>query len=413
MTIKSHLISEKKNLKTIGLILIILFIINPFFAFLITLTNVFIKKKLNKADYILLMITLAGWISVINMTKIPSGDQIYYADIYMKVDTSNLFKSIINYREDMESKNLSEICFAIFSVCCNLITNANPRAYFFLISFTCYLLYFLAIYNMLKNTSKKHEIVATIILMAFFTPKFNYTLHLIRQELANAIIIYAISYRAIYKKNNWLMIGIAIFMHNSSILYAIFSLIPLFYKKLKNKKLIILLVLFYIFELSIGYISNLTESINLEAIHTNIEGAINSGKSQTESELYSERTMIIYSIPLLIWTLIIYYKEKQGKESPIIPFTYIFTLTFMLIITLNTMPTLQYRYLSYIYSIFPLIICYGSKSKLQLNLWLIIICIFFTFRFYFIDNFWIGYDSLSNIISHSFLYYWNTAIYYI
>lgn len=389
----------------------ILFLINPTIALIVISVILFLIQEPTKKNYILFAIVLAAWLGVINMTKTPASDQIYYAHIYKAVSShEDILESIIKYRLGVDSIN--EIFFNIYSVLCYYIFHGSMNAYFFMLTFTIYFLHFLAILKLYQALDlSKAEIICCIVLLAFFTPFFTQTVHACRQFLACSFFIYAFSCRCVNGKNNWLFLILAFFTHNSSLFFIILSLIPQFYKRWNMKFLIIFLISFIGFVALYSLIGKIIGSSNIGPF-SHI-GQKLSESDNKEQSLFSNRSLQIYAIPMAFCAGRLLYDEYTRKVTYLIPVLYISLCTYFFIMAFSFAPTIQYRYIFYLYSFIPFVIIplFRNIESLNKSIYCFMVTFFFSCRFFFYDDWGWNYAPLSETVLMPFISVWNTTYY--
>lgn len=390
------------------------FLINPTIALVMAAFIVIVNPKTRTRDYYMFYLMLACWLGVLNMTKQLFSDQIYYAAIFAHADTSDFWDAVVMYRGS-EYISWKEIIFNFYSVVCNILTGANPRAYFFIVTVNIYVLHFLAIHKVLFASRRtKMEVLCAITLMAFFTPFFIQSVHAVRQILATAFIIYAIAYRALERKNLWLFIIIAFFIHNTTIFYIALALLPQIYRIMSYKQISIFLFVFGLFTVSYVQLGMLMEAVDIEGGGIAAVGQrLASGNESGSANIFSLRSLLIYAIPLVGASLLIIMREyKIRKPTPILPFCYLAIITLMLILSFFQMPTVQFRYQFYLYSLFPFVALFPFKRGDDLGkFYCLLITGFFTFRFFFSDVDWSTYASWNEILLNPFYHFLTTQYY--
>lgn len=401
----------KVNLKstmTYALLCIIIFIVNPTLALVCSLL-VAITKNGEQYDYRLVFyIVLAGWLGVLNMTKQLFSDQIYYADIFVHADVSNPLKAVIDYRPEAP---LREPIFNLFSVICRMLVGPNPRAYFFICTVVFYILQFIALDLLLCSSNRrKYEILFAVIFLSFFTPLFGQSVHVIRQNLAVSIIIFAIAYRVIKGRNLWLFLLMAFFTHNMSAFYIALALIPWLYEKLTIKRAFILMAGFSLFMLCYSKMGVMLSAADMAGVNS-VGAAMASNGDQVG--FYSFYGIAVYAFPTLIAASFAIYRNRNKKAfEPIITIAYVYILTFIMILAFSGHQTLQARYSFCLYSFMPFVLLFPLKASSKYQpIICSIISLFFTYRFFFRDMNWSEFASWGEILGNSFLHFWNTAYY--
>lgn len=390
---------------------IVLFLVNPTISLFFSAIILFSTSNPTRRQYFTFYVLLACWIGVLNMTKQLFSDQIYYAKIFVQVDTSDIFNAIWNYRGG-DFLSYREIVFNIYSVLCNLLTGSNPRAYFFILTVNVYLLHFLALHKVLFASGRsKQEVLCAVVLMAFFMPFFIQSIHAVRQILATSFVVYAIACRAVDGKNNWLFLIIAFLIHNTTIFFIILSFIPYMYKRISVRQFFAFLLmfgLFVAFYVQIGSLLNALDIGPMSSVGRRLMFADNS-----DSKLFSLKSFYIYSVPTIFSAFFILRREYgSDKQSPIICFSYLSILTFLLILGFSGASTIQFRYMFYLYSFIPFVLLFirGSGDLLQ-KMFCYAVTAFFAFRFFVIDIDWSRFADWNEILTSPFFHFWNTVYY--
>lgn len=389
-----------------------LFIINPTIALVFSAIILFSTSSPDRSQYYVFYVLLACWIGVLNMTKQLVSDQIYYAKIFVSVDTTNILDAIWKYRgkDFMSSK---EIVFNIYSVLCNKLTHANPRAYFFILTVNVYLLHFLSLHKILFASNRsKSEIVCAILLMAFFTPFFIQSIHAVRQILAASFVLYAVAYRAVESKNHWFFLLVAFLIHNTTIFFIILALLPQLYQKLSLKQALTFLTifaLFVMFYVKIGILLNALDFVAIGSVGRRLMNVANS----TELKIFSIRSLYIYATPMLASNFFIIKREYQSEKlSPIVCISYLSILTFLLIVGFTGAATVQFRYQFYLYSFIPFVLLFpGASVNILQKIYCHVVTFFFIYRFFFVDVDWGKFANWGEILMSPFFHFWNTPYY--
>lgn len=387
----------------------VLFLINPTFALGMSFIVLIVTPNPTKAQYYTFYIMLACWLGVLNMTKQLFSDQIAYTDMYVRGLKSNLWESIETYRSK-DFFGYREILFNVYSVFCNLLTGANPRAYYFILTVNVYLLHFIAIHKVLFASGRiKYEVICSVVFLAFFNPFFLQSVHAVRQMLATAFVVYAIAYRTVEGKQNYLFLAIALFIHNSTIFFIALALLPSLYKILKKNQIAffaIAMVLFSVFHVQIGMAMNFFEMGTLSSVGRRLISA----DSSTEKEALSVWGFVVYAVPTLVASVAILRRAyKTGRFSAQCTFCYLSILTMLLIILFPSAPVIQYRYMIYLYSFVPFVLLTpGSLKDRWQTAYTYFVTAFFVYRFFFVDVNWDKFAAFDEILLSTFPHFWTT-----
>lgn len=216
-----------KNNQSIYLILIILFLLNPFFGVFALVNLLFIIKYKNDKFFNLLIIFLSILLSLINITKVPESDLLNHGLRYLQSGDFNLPTYLITQRK--------EPVYYIFNYILYHLSNGSLNAWLISFTFFSYFLIFKSILLFFKKiNASRIQIILGLMIAGFFPLIFSLSAHLIRQFIATAIFLYFAVNKIFYNKNKWWLIIIGVFTHSSSALF-----FPLVYLKFlgdfKNK----------------------------------------------------------------------------------------------------------------------------------------------------------------------------------
>ncbi len=385
----------------------------------------------NRRNLLAFMIFTVAWISLINITKSINGDQGVYTRIFLKVPEKGFYSTVF----EAWGGSGKEPLFSCITWSLYWLTNGSVRLYYFILSFTIYILHYLAAYKLFRKIdASKGALICGVLVLTFFTQYFVMTLHIIRQMLAAAVAIYAIVYRATEGKYNWWLLIAAPLIHTSAFFLVILSLIPWLYSWMNLKKIIIVLACFIpviVFSTVIGSIfgeSNIS-AISYAGQRLEEEGATDGGTIKLS-------IMLTVFIPLALSALFVIFRywnnqrklryleveeetenesdgieiEESYKEDrkSILPIAYLAILTMIFVLSFSKTPIIQYRLFYYSYSFIPLLLPLLFKDRTWISkFYQFSISLFFVVRFFltYNDSAW-TYAPVQNILSSTIYYYW-------
>ena len=403
--------NQYKENRKLFVLFLLAFIINPFVGMLLGLSGYFRLHNPQKTQAYLLMISISAFLGVLNMGKEPFMDTNFYIEYFRRVDNFHLIDSILNYRTD--SFFLREPFFNILSVLLHVVLLGNIPLYFFCVTIIIYLLHFVSIYKLFEHFGINMKIIfIPIALMVLFFPMFNQSAHLLRQELASGLLVYAIVQRIITGKNNWLFLFLTLMTHYSTLLFILLSLIPQIYRKLSARLIVgaffTILILYYMF----SYLANLFFSSGMILFFTighSMTGLLESN-SDSENGTWGIFNLLYFS-PLLILSLYNILKIKKTGES-ILSFSYIYIVLFMLMLVFMSagVATLQFRYSLYTGSFIPFVIIpilsvLGRNGLSRMKLMVVA----YTFIFFYLLYNSKVYSSIGDILTKPFFMYINDS----
>lgn len=395
---------------------LIFFIINPTLGLIMSLLIAINSNNdydNNHRDLITFMIITAAWISLINITKSISGDQGVYTRIFLSVPEVGFKGTVFN----AWGGSGKEPVFSLITWLLYWLTFGSVRLYYFIISFAIYIFHYLAAYKLFKKMDiPKGALICGVLILTFFTQYFVMTLQIIRQVLAGAIVIYALVYRAVEGRNNWIFLATAVLIHTSAVFIALLSLVPWFYSWMNIKRIVVVLGCFIPFIVFNGIIGNLFGgSTGINALDYGLSMYGNTGYSDGGTMALS--VMLFIFIPLMVVAGKILFKyrhdyiveddfEKMRMET-ILPIVYICILLLIFVMSFTKSPLIQYRFFYYSYSFIPLLLPVLFEKYPWSKPYWALSSTFFIFRFFMTHNEsgWI-YASVFDILSNSIYYFW-------
>lgn len=402
------------------LILSLMFLVNPTLGLILSIFIVINAEDdydTNRSEIMAFLVTTAVWISLINITKTISGDQGFYTRTFLKVPEAGFYDTVFN----AWGGTGKEPAFSCITWLLYWISFGSVRLYYFILSFSIYILHYLAAYKLFKKMDvPKGALICGVLVLTFFSQYFVMTLQVIRQMLAGGIVIYAIVYRAVEGENNWVLLILAVLIHTSAAFLAGLSIIPWFYSWMNMKRIVITLGCFVPIVVFNGVIGNLFGG------STGIS-ALDYGLSTYGKTGYSDGGKINISIILLVFVplfivsikiLTNYYHESKEDESEdesddmvsdkcILSINYICILLMIFVLSFTKSPLVQYRFFYYSYSFIPLLLpLLFVKVPWNKPYWTLS-SLFFIIRFFVTHNTsgW-RYAPLSEIFSSTIYYFW-------
>lgn len=360
-----------------------IYLISPlsglFLLFLFTVS----KHSNNTVALYFFFCLLALYIGLINSTKIPVTDQIMYYEAYKLVPQRNLWENLTGIYGTHGEMTTKEIGFGLFNFVGYYCTFGSYPLFITVFTFILYMLYYDAIYkwfNFIKVKNSTLYIISAVVTLTFFTQFFNITIHLQRQMIATAFIIYAITQTIVKNKVSWWIVILGFTMHTATGLFIPLFLILQFYKKIQKKQILLILLGFILLISSLNYIAaSLLSVIQLDVYALNRLEKMGS----SNEDAMSNNIIMLVSIPLVFISLrnLLASEKKIGPSNEnILYLFYLFNVTFSV---LNPDNTMQYRFFMMSYGFIPLILPLLAKKKSYEKAWLVIVPFFFFLRFFF------------------------------
>lgn len=382
----------------------ILFLLMPiagiFFAVLIIMQN----KIKDRRTYFFFFLLMALYMGAINATKTPASDQVNYMHAYMLVPDQTFLESLTNIYGDRFSATSKEMGFGLLNFLGYYLSFGNYKLFILEFSVFLYILMMVSLYkfyNYLNVTPFKNYIISSVFILCFFSQYFNLTIHVQRQMIATAVMLWVLVDSTIKQKVNWIIALIAVSLHTSVALFFPFLILIYFRNKVKLWQILCLVLLFCV---AIGYLSVVSSAFSAlfggEIYGLNrLANAGSSNETRLDTGL-----MLFFSVPLIYISLRELWKERKNINITlnIIFISYIFLICFSFFNPDNTM---RYRYFMMSYSfmafILPLLFVKGKRFN---KLYLLFIAGFFFIRFYmtFEDMAWI-YAPVDNVLLSNYI----------
>lgn len=401
------------DINKIYLILVFpLFIINPTIGLIIA-TLFLIKSRHKESLLHIFVVLLAIWISLVNLTKEPAGDQLSYL-YYFKTAGELEFMS---WWKEMTDGSMKEPLFYLYTYFSYYLFFAQEKLFFFVLSFFNYIVLFEVIICLNKhiNTSFIYAF-AGIIICTFFTQYFALTLHVVRQILGSTIVVAAIILRGIDGKPRYLMLIVGVLIHTSLIFLAGLASISWFYTKLEGWKIIVCIIALTGFVILFGVIGELLLEHSSSSITSYAFSRMKDDASDGSGEVsMGPLFMVLIPMQIISLKLLLYdlpkahylYKHNHILISPFYPIAYIFLLLSFFILGMAKAPLIQYRFFMMVYTFIPFILPYlFYKTNILSKIYLTSISILFFIRFLLLhNNGTFKYAPLSDILCNTIFYY--------
>lgn len=347
------------------------------------------------------LILTAIWISLINISKTISGDQIAYTYQFLNVPKEGFYNTVFKSWGGSGKEPLYNILvWALY-----WITGESVRLFYFFLSFVIYYLLFIGVYKTSRAMdAPKIGLVCGIIAITFFTQYFVMTMQLIRQILAGSILVYGIGSKIYDGKNHWLILLSAVLIHTSAFFLAILSIIPWFYSWMSLKKITITLSCFIPLILFNGPIGTaLGGSTGISAIDYGLATYGNTGYNDGGGAMsITIMSMIFVPLTLISIVILLRYDKKDlhneydaittdaesesgsisNQESKLLPLCYMFFLTMIFVLMFSKSPLVQYRFFYYSYIFIPFLLPYLFSKQNYMNWYCGFVMTFFIIRFF-------------------------------
>lgn len=362
------------------------------------------NKIKDKRTYFFFFLLMALYMGAINATKTPASDQVNYMHAYMLVPNQTFFESLTNIYGDRFSATSKEIGFGLLNFLGYYLSFGNYKLFILEFSVLLYILMMVSLYKLyryLNVTPFKDYIISSVFILCFFSQYFNLTIHVQRQMIATAVMLWVLVDSTIKQKVNWIIALISVSLHTSVALFFPFLILIYFRNKIKLWQILCLIILFCV---AIGFLP-----VSSSAFSALFGGEIYGLNRLADAGLSNETRVdtgliLFFSVPLIYISLRELWKERKNINTAlnIVFISYIFLICFSFFNPDNTM---QYRYFMMSYSfmafILPLLFV---KCKRFNKLYLLFIASFFFVRFYmtFEDMVWI-YAPVEDVLLSNYI----------
>jgi hypothetical protein len=388
--------------------LIVSFVLNPLIGILLILYCLYQFKVKNPVKYYrLLILFLAFFLSLVNITKIPENDLLFHGFNYLYAGKYDLIEYILWIGK--------EPFFYMFNYIFYHISNGSFKLWVFTISFVSYYLLLIAVLKYcLYNRFSKGQMLMAFMLASFFPQMFSLSAHLLRQFVASSVFVYfAVDY-IYYKKNKWWLPFMGMLIHFSSIL--IFPMVYLNFlgdfKKYKVLNIFLLVFLFFyqkIAELLLMVIGSINPILSYVLIRASADTTFDLGGFQLLNYV-----LMFFMVGIAICFLFLRGKEHHNNtvetESYFKSRHFIYILVYLSVFILANIhqSELSNRLFFYSFFFFPFITPLVLNLKVKINHTYLSFFVSNVFILYFLFRLEFGvwtYDSLLEIMSKPvFLY---------
>lgn len=390
-------------------ILVLVFALNPIVGILLTTFWVLGSStaEVDRKKMMCLFLMLATYMGLLNATKTPASDQVQYMHAYMLVSDQNLWQSLTNIygQRYNDAGTTKEMGYGLL----NIVGYYVSFGYYplFILEFTIllYMLCFMSIkrlFRVIRPTYWQTLTVASVYIMCFYSQYFNLTVHLQRQEIATAVMLFSIVDYCVSEEYTWkrfLVPLFAITLHTSVGLFLpLFCVRKIFKNNIERKQLLIILgICLLLVGASVTIAGSLLSALGGDFYA--LDRLSNAGESIEESFNYN--FIFSISLPLLLIVGKNVFSKKQNTNNTPENIFYLFFLVVVIFYMLIPDTTMQYRYFMMSYSFWPFVIPLLFKKKsLYSSVTLSMICVFFFFRFFLtFDSMVWHYTSVDNALA--------------
>jgi hypothetical protein len=177
------------------------FIVNPFFAIVLLFIYLLFGRQNNIILSTFACFLTALFNGLVNSTKVPENDLIWYLAGYLDAGRMPFLKYIFSFGLTGTGKELG---FSTFNYFLYLIAGDNTKLYIILYTFFAYSFLNLAVLKFGKSLNIPRAYMVTAVFVMAFTPFiFTMSAQLLRQFLAASVLMYILVNKLFYGKNSF------------------------------------------------------------------------------------------------------------------------------------------------------------------------------------------------------------------
>lgn len=331
----------------------LMFILNPFFTVLLTGFTLMLRQSLALKPGMkqLWFILMALWLGMLNITKVPEGDQEMYVWMFERAAKLNPLEGIFNYAGGVEK----EPVYGLYNYLCYWLFGGSKHIFFMLSTFIQYYLLFSAVNRVFTRARQGvSAVVCGVMVLSFFPQVFTLSIHLMRQSMAFAIVLYAVSLKTEDGRDHWVPLICAMFIHSAAALFVLLSLIPWIYHRMTPGQWAMMIAGLGAVVLGCNAIGStmvelLGEDSNSSYIFRRMSSSFTDGL-----ELKTDKYLMV-AIPLFLVVINLLARHLNGSTkpdrlhstgyySPLYPYLYLFLFVTAMVLSFFTMPLIQYRF---------------------------------------------------------------------
>lgn len=205
-------ITRSLNLSGIFLFFLLLFIVQPFFAFtLLVIVGLTMGKRAPEIIYLIVFFG-ACYLGLVNVTKFPDGDLAKYLEWYASAQDFSLPAFLAIYSRE-----------PVYWICLHSIANLpfeSEKLFVFASTVISYLIFIFAVVRLSLGLRLNAKVITgLIVVLMFFAPLFSLSAHLMRQFIAASLVILFFSENLLNGRRYWWILIVAILVHYSAILF--------------------------------------------------------------------------------------------------------------------------------------------------------------------------------------------------
>ena len=311
-------------------------------------------------------ILLSLYIALLGSTKELDGDLLEYQDYFLSVPKFDFISFLISFGKEPLYYAYTYISYYIFA--------GNWNIYIISLTFINYILLSYSVITIGKKTNSNiRTTITALYIMAFFFQEFAANGNLVRQSLAQSLLVAFFVRYYIEDRKSWWIALCALCIHTSSLPILGIGLIPMIKRRFTIKSFSLLLLLLFIF-VSIFYI--IGDSLSNVPFIGYIFARANNSEQLLGQDSWQEVTGLqpaMIALLIILSYMIISIYKKTSKEKidnntiVMVNFNLILIITMVICNTIGA-HYLLLRYFFYVYAFqCTLIAIYLNSSKITCN----------------------------------------------
>ena len=358
----------------------------------------YINNNLHYRLLLFYIFACSAVLGLINITKVPENDLIWYMDHFHESGTTdllNFMKYGLSYSDQTVWK---EPIYNLLVWVLNHILMDNGAAFKFSITLLNYLLlnYSILLFAKHFEMSTKYVIIG-VVSMCFIPYIFTMSLHLIRQFLSLSILIFAAVRVCFYNKKDYILLLLAPFIHTTGFILLPILLFSAFDKRFSESKIWYVGLLIAVIGMQ-SFAGVLSEVITDEA---SMSYAIYRASKDNLADFtgvlsWVKISMIIGFSIISIW--VTYFSDYKGQKG-VRRFTNMILLLAIFVLTNLQQTELAMRFFFFFFPFTPFLIMYGVSllPRLEIIIPFAMVLLFVFFVQYLSIGTW-TYDLPRNVV---------------
>lgn len=349
----------------------------------------YVESKSDRNIIFVYMFFCSLMLGLVNITKIPENDLIWYMAHYHEASGRDLYSFMKDSLTTSASGYWKEPCYSAYVWFLNRMTFDSGAAFKCLLTITNYMVLCYSVYLFGKKFELSSKcLIVGIVSMCFIPYIFTMSMHLLRQFLCNSVLILLAVRVCFYnKKDYWLMAMMPLF-HSTGFLFLPLLLIPAFDKPIKDAKVwyLGLLLSFVGLQIVASYFGEFVGEDNSVAY------ALDRASRDTTKEFGGILGLpkIIMVILFATMSLYVSFRSCLREINGVKRFSnIIFFLALFVILNLHQQE-LAVRLFFFFFPFTPFLILYGIKLKpsfLRYS-YIYVLVMFFFFSQFLVDGTW-------------------------